>query len=83
MKRKQKKTRNKLVTMLERYGYKNPVKISFQSFGASIGGKKRKTGILIYITLLNHKIYKTVEIKQHELYVDYDRKGEIVGIEII
>ncbi len=80
---KRRKTRNKLVTMLERFGCNKPIEISFQSFGATLGGKNRTTRILIYIKLLNHKVYKTVEIKASELYIDYDRKGEIVGIEII
>ena len=78
-----KKSKNPLVTMLKRYGTNKPISITLESFGATIGGKGRRTRILIYIKLLNHKVYRTKEIKQNELYIDYDRKGEIIGIEII
>ena len=81
---KKKTTRNKLVTVLKRYGTNKPISITLESFrGVTIGGKSNRTKILMYIKLLNHKVYRTEEIKQNELYIDYDRRGEIVGIEII
>ncbi len=38
---------------------------------------------LMYIKLTDHKIKETRKISNNEIFIDYDRIGRVVGIEII
>ena len=52
-------------------------------FEVSIRGRDDGTVEAIYVTFLPHKVAKTVEVEEDQLLVDYNRRGEIVGIEIL
>jgi len=74
------KSKNSLIKLCRKYGKSKPIEISIEPTSLSFQGKGKT---LIYVKLSNHKVFKTKEIKQNELYVDFDRKDEIVGIEIL
>ena len=52
-------------------------------FEVSISGRDDGTIEAVYVTFLPHKVAKTVEVKEDQLLVDYNRRGEVVGIEIL
>lgn len=52
-------------------------------FQVSISGRNDGTIEAVYIYLSDNKVARTVERIDSQLLVDYDRRGNIVGIEIL
>jgi len=48
----------------------------------SVTGKPRAVDVL-YLRLLNDKVHKTYEVVEDEMLLDTNRRGDIVGIEIL
>ena len=53
------------------------------SFELSTSARDDGTLEAVYIRFSNNPVCKTEEVKQDVLMVDYDRFGEIIGIEIL
>lgn len=52
-------------------------------FEVSISGRNDGTVEAVYIHLSDRKVARTVEKADRQLVVDYDRDGNVVGIEIL
>ena len=52
-------------------------------FEISISGRDDGTIEAVYISVGDNKVFRTKEIVPNQLLVDYDRGGNIVGIEIL
>ena len=73
--------RGNLLRFCKRYAKKiDSIEVKLTPLPLSYRGH---TTTLLYIKFSNHKITKTQEINKGKIYIDYDRKGEVVGIEII
>ncbi len=72
------KSKNHIVNFIKKYKSQlgKPISIQMESSRGS-------NQILTYIKLTNNKIKKTVEIEKNKVYIDYDRKNNIVGLEIL
>jgi len=58
---------------------KTPIEITFTN--NPIGEKNSQP--LTYIQLNNYKVKTTKQISDSRVYIDFDRRGRVVGIEII
>ena len=52
-------------------------------FDVSISGRDDGTIEAVYFTFLPDDVYRTEEILEDQLFVDYSSKGAIIGIEIL
>jgi hypothetical protein len=52
-------------------------------YEVSISGRNDGTIEAVYVRLSDHKVARSREVIEGQLVADYDRRGEIVGLEIL